>query len=133
VLEDNLEDTLEFSFYHCYFCSFFTKFKHVTSTYYHSWYLVFDFTFDVTYFHRVIYIQCMRSYLVYQTLNILLSVVLLEGPVSGCCLACGCPLCGCKPFYLFQKEITVKITDQKSHHHQCSFPSNFLRLSSPKG
>jgi hypothetical protein len=26
---------------------------HITSTYYHSWYLVFEFTFNVTYFHRV--------------------------------------------------------------------------------
>ena len=26
-----------------------TKFKHVTSTYYHCWYLVFDFTFTVTF------------------------------------------------------------------------------------
>ena len=25
-----------------------TKFKHVTSTYYHSWYLVFEFTINVT-------------------------------------------------------------------------------------
>jgi len=31
-----------------------TKFKHVNSTYYHSWSLMFEFTFDVTYFHRVI-------------------------------------------------------------------------------
>jgi hypothetical protein len=30
-----------------------TKFVHVIFTYYHSWYLVFEFTFDVTYFHRV--------------------------------------------------------------------------------
>ena len=30
-----------------------TKFKHVTSTYYHSWYLVFELTFNVTFFHRV--------------------------------------------------------------------------------
>ena len=30
------------------------EFKHVTSTYYHSWYLVFEFTFNDTYFHRVI-------------------------------------------------------------------------------
>ena len=31
-----------------------TKFKHVTSTYYYSCYLVFEFTFNVTYFHRVV-------------------------------------------------------------------------------
>ena len=31
-----------------------SKFKDVSSTYYHSWYLMFEFTFDVTYFHRVI-------------------------------------------------------------------------------
>ena len=30
-----------------------TKFVHVTSIYYHSSYLVFEFTFDVTFFHRV--------------------------------------------------------------------------------
>jgi hypothetical protein len=30
-----------------------TKFVHVTSTYYHSWNLVFEFTVNVTYFHRV--------------------------------------------------------------------------------
>ena len=31
-----------------------TKFKHVTPTYYHSWYLVFEFTFMITCFHMVI-------------------------------------------------------------------------------
>jgi len=31
-----------------------TKLKMVTSTYYHSWYLVFEFTFDAPYFYRVI-------------------------------------------------------------------------------
>ena len=30
-----------------------TKFVHVTPTYYHSWYFVFEFTFNVTYFRRV--------------------------------------------------------------------------------
>ena len=30
-----------------------TKFVHVTSTYYRSWILVFVFTSNVTYFHRV--------------------------------------------------------------------------------
>ena len=54
-----------------------TKFAHVTSTYYHSWYLVFEFTFNVNYFHTVSDIQCMRPYLVYQTLNIIFSVVIL--------------------------------------------------------
>ena len=43
-----------------------TKFIHATSTYYHRWYLVFEFTFNVTY--------CTRLYLVYQTLNTLFSV-----------------------------------------------------------
>jgi hypothetical protein len=38
---------------------------------------VFEFTFNVTYFNRVIDIQCMRSYLVYQTLNILIRVVVI--------------------------------------------------------
>ena len=51
------------------------KFENVTSTYYHTWYLVFEFTFNVTYFHRVIDIQCMCLYLVHQALNILFSVV----------------------------------------------------------
>ena len=32
----------------------YTKFKYVTSAYYHSWYLVFEITFDVTYYYRVI-------------------------------------------------------------------------------
>ena len=32
------------------------KFKHVTSIYYHSWYLVFEFTFDVTYFHSYLHL-----------------------------------------------------------------------------
>jgi hypothetical protein len=50
-----------------------TKFKHVTSTYYHSWYVVFEFTFIVIYFHRAIDIWCMCSYLVYW--NVLYSVV----------------------------------------------------------
>ena len=31
-----------------------TKFKHVTSTFYHSSYLVFEYTYNVTYFHVVI-------------------------------------------------------------------------------
>ena len=49
---------------HCYI--FFhilanTKSKHVTFTYDHSRYLVFEFTFDVTYFRRVIDIQSMSS------------------------------------------------------------------------
>jgi hypothetical protein len=52
-----LEDMLEFFFYH-WFLFFITltntNFKHVTSTYYHSWYLVFEFTFNINYFHRVI-------------------------------------------------------------------------------
>ena len=57
VLDDTLEDVLNFSFYNCY--SFFhvlnnTQFKHITSTYYHSSYLVFEFTFNVTYIHWVI-------------------------------------------------------------------------------
>ena len=52
-----------------------TKFEHVTSTYYHSWYLVFGFTFNVNYLHRVIDTWCMCLYLVYQTLNILFSAV----------------------------------------------------------
>jgi hypothetical protein len=30
------------------------KFKHVTSTCYHRLYLVFEFSFNVTYFHRVV-------------------------------------------------------------------------------
>jgi hypothetical protein len=40
VLEDMLEKILEFFFYHWYFSLYIltdTKFKHVTSTYYHSW------------------------------------------------------------------------------------------------
>ena len=74
MLKYMLEDVLEFSLYHCY--SFFhvltdTKIKHVSSTYYHSWYLVFESTFDVTYFHMVIDISCMRPYLMYQTLNVI--------------------------------------------------------------
>jgi hypothetical protein len=36
---------------------------------------VFEFTIDVTYFHRVSDIQCMRSYLVYLTLNVILNVL----------------------------------------------------------
>ena len=48
---------LEFSFYHCQVLFFHiltnTKFKHVTSTYYHSCYLVLEFKFNATYFHRV--------------------------------------------------------------------------------
>ena len=57
VLEDLVEDMLVFSFYDCHF--FFhdptnIKLKHVTSTYYHCQYLVFVFTLNVTYFHRVI-------------------------------------------------------------------------------
>ena len=53
-----LEDMLEFSFYHCYFYFFQIltniKFKHVTTTYCHSSYLVFEFTFNVTCFHKII-------------------------------------------------------------------------------
>ena len=49
-------------------------FKLVNSTNYHSWFLVFEFTFNVTYFRRVIDIYCMRSYLVYLTLNTIFSV-----------------------------------------------------------
>ena len=52
-----------------------TKSMHVTSMYYHSWYLMLEFTFNVTCFHRVNDIQCMHSYLVYQTLNIIFSVL----------------------------------------------------------
>ena len=52
-----------------------TKFVHVTFTYYHSWYLVFEFTFIITYFDRVSDSWCMHSYLVYQILNIIFSVV----------------------------------------------------------
>jgi hypothetical protein len=46
---------------------------------------VFEFTFNVTYFDRVIDILCMCSYLVYQTLNILFSVVTpkVEGAKSN--------------------------------------------------
>ena len=51
------------------------KFVHVTSTHYHSWCLVFEFTFNTTYFHRVSNVYCMRLYLVYRTLNIIFSVV----------------------------------------------------------
>ena len=36
---------------------------------------MFEYTLSVTYFHRVIDIKCMRSYLVYQTLNIIFCVV----------------------------------------------------------
>ena len=53
VLEDILEDMLDFYFYHYYLFLHIltnTKFKYVTSTYYHSWYLVFEFTFSITYF-----------------------------------------------------------------------------------
>jgi hypothetical protein len=39
---------------------------------------VFEFTLNVTYFHRISDIECMRSYLVYQTLNIIFSVVPLK-------------------------------------------------------
>jgi len=80
MLEVKLKDMLEFlSFIIVIFISFYilTKIKseHVTSTYYQSWYLVFEFIFNVTYFHRVIDIYCMHSYLVDQTLNILFRVV----------------------------------------------------------
>ena len=59
MLQNILEDLPKASFYHCYFILFFhiltdTKFKYVTSTYYHSWYLVIEFTFNITYFQRVI-------------------------------------------------------------------------------
>ena len=30
-----------------------TRLVHVTSTYYHRWYSMFEFTFNATYFHRV--------------------------------------------------------------------------------
>jgi hypothetical protein len=60
VLEEIVEDMLEFSFYH-YVCACVrvfhiltnTKFKHVPSTYYPSWYSMVEFKFNVTYFHRV--------------------------------------------------------------------------------
>ena len=91
MLEDTmLEDMMEFSFYRCYLYSHIltnNEFKHVTSTYYHSWYLVFEFTFDDAYFHRVIDIWCMPSYSVYQTQNILLCNYKWIGcvwGVSGC-------------------------------------------------
>jgi len=49
---------LEFSFSHSYFFSHILtniKLIHITSTHYHySIYLVFEFTFNVTYFHVVI-------------------------------------------------------------------------------
>ena len=45
---------------------------------------MFKFTFNVTYFHRVIDIYCMHLYLVYQTLNIIFCVVfILYGAVGG--------------------------------------------------
>jgi len=57
VLDIMLEDMLKFSFYpcSCFFCFSFhiltnCKFKHVTSTYYYNWYLVFQFTFNITTF-----------------------------------------------------------------------------------
>ena len=73
-----LKDMLQFSCYHLYY--YFplftnTKFKHVPFTYYHSWLIVFEFTFNVTYFHRIIDFWCTCSYLVYQILNIVFSVV----------------------------------------------------------
>jgi hypothetical protein len=73
-----LKDMLKFYFYHYYLFLHIlanTKFNYVTSTYYHSWYLMFEFTFNVTYFHRVIDIESRYWYLLYQTLNILFSVV----------------------------------------------------------
>ena len=36
---------------------------------------MFEFTFDFTYFHGVTDIWCTRSYLVYQTLTILFSIL----------------------------------------------------------
>ena len=63
------------------FCWFFfhiltnTKFKYVTSTYYDSWYIVYELTSNVTYCHRIIDIYSMCSYLVYQTLNIIFNIV----------------------------------------------------------
>jgi hypothetical protein len=36
-----------------------TTLKHVTSTYCHSSYLVFEITFHVAYFHRVVVMYCM--------------------------------------------------------------------------
>ena len=53
-----------------------TKFKHVTSTYYHTWYLVFRFTYNVTY---IIFSVCVCIF-VYRTLNILFSVVVAHCP-----------------------------------------------------
>ena len=47
------------------------KFKHVTSTYIHNWIFCVCFTSKVTYFHKVIDISCMRSFLEYQTLHII--------------------------------------------------------------
>jgi len=52
-----LKDMLEFSFLSLLFNFHIftnTKFKHDTFMYYHSWYLVFEFTFIVIYFHRII-------------------------------------------------------------------------------
>jgi len=65
------------------------KIMHVTSRYYHSWYLVFEFTFNVTYFHRLSDFWCMRSYLAYETLNIIFSVVDATIPLT---LSCFCKL-----------------------------------------
>ena len=55
MLEDVLDDSLPFiNVVLVFHILTNTKFKHVTSTYYHSCYLVFEFTFDVNYSHRVI-------------------------------------------------------------------------------
>ena len=64
-------------------------FRHVSSTNYHIFpYSIFQFLVDIeclslhfeaTYFHRVIDIWCMRSYFVYQTLNIKFCVALVDG------------------------------------------------------
>ena len=59
MLEDMLQDMLKFSFYDCCFSPpknilINTTFKDVTFTYNHGWYLVFEFTLNVTYFRRVI-------------------------------------------------------------------------------
>ena len=86
MLEDMLEDIC-WSFHFIIVVIFFiflnltnTKFKHVTSTFYHGWFLVFEFATHVTYFPRVIDIQCMHLYLVYPTLNIPFRVLIALQP-----------------------------------------------------
>ena len=44
---------------------------------------MFEFTFNATYFHRVINVWCMCSCVVYQTLNIIFSVVVQVRKVIG--------------------------------------------------